>query len=125
MINELNIMTKTGGLFIFALFLFNQCTPVKKQAPESKDTDPHSYAVPEQARVKHLNWKASVDFDTKVITAVATWDIESNSDADLITFDTRTRSIPDGSTRQPPRAGTGHNHHACHEERRYNLYDVA
>ena len=58
-----------------------------------KPTDPHSYAQPAEARVKHLHWKATVDFDKKIINAVATWTIEANADADLITFDTKGLSI--------------------------------
>ena len=58
-----------------------------------KPTDPHSYAQPAEARVKHLHWKAAVDFDKKIINAVATWTIEAHADADLIIFDTKGLSI--------------------------------
>lgn len=51
-------------------------------------TDPHSYAHPDQARVTHLNWDATVDFENKKIDAVATWDITSADDATEIIFDT-------------------------------------
>ena len=52
-------------------------------------SDPHSFAVPADARVKHLSWKADVDFDKKVISAIATWTIEAKPDADIIIFDTK------------------------------------
>lgn len=50
-------------------------------------TDPHSYAQAD-AKVKHLNWIAEVDFNTKKIQAVANWNIESQAGAENIFFDT-------------------------------------
>ena len=50
-------------------------------------TDHHSYSRPEEAVVTHLNWNAAVDFDTRVITATATYDIETAADAERIIFD--------------------------------------
>jgi len=44
-------------------------------------TDSHSFAKPNEARVTHLNWKAFIDFDTKIIKATATWSILSNENA--------------------------------------------
>tara|TARA_R110002096_G_scaffold431885_1_gene647626 strand:+ start:29385 stop:31271 length:1887 start_codon:yes stop_codon:yes gene_type:complete len=49
--------------------------------------DPHSYAEPNQAIVKHLNWNAFVDFENKQIKGTANWDIETSSDASNIVFD--------------------------------------
>ena len=43
-------------------------------------TDHHSYSRPDEAVVTHLNWNAAVDFDTRVITATATYDIEAAAD---------------------------------------------
>lgn len=51
--------------------------------------DPHSFSKPAEARVTHLSWKAKVDFDTKVIYATATWDIEVGEGAKEIIFDTK------------------------------------
>jgi leukotriene-A4 hydrolase len=82
-------MAKIGWSFILLVLLFNQCTEVKKQETESKPTDPHSFSLPADARVKHLSWSATVDFNTKIITATAGWDIEHTPDADLIIFDTK------------------------------------
>lgn len=75
--------------FIFLAAL--SCTTEKRMEPirTNKTTDPHSYAEPATARVKHLSWKAEVDFDSKTISAIATWTIEAAPDADLITFDTK------------------------------------
>ena len=49
--------------------------------------DHHSYSRPDEAVVTHLNWNAAVDFDTRVITATATYDIEAAADAERIIFD--------------------------------------
>lgn len=49
--------------------------------------DPHTYSDPNEAKVTHLEWEAAVDFDTRIITAVATYDIETSDDADDITLD--------------------------------------
>jgi leukotriene-A4 hydrolase len=86
-------MAKLSWSFILLVLLFNQCTNVKKQPTESISPDPHSFSLPDDARVKHLSWKATVDFDAKVINAVATWDIEPADDADLIIFDTKGLNI--------------------------------
>ncbi|MBT1687245.1 leukotriene A4 hydrolase C-terminal domain-containing protein [Fulvivirgaceae bacterium PWU37] len=59
----------------------------------AKATDIHSNADPQEARVKHLHWKAAVDFEQQVIRATATWEIEAAADADLITFDTKGLTI--------------------------------
>lgn len=48
--------------------------------------DPHSYAKAE-AKVRHLNWLAEVDFESKKIKAVANWTIETQSGAENIFFD--------------------------------------
>ena len=50
-------------------------------------TDFHSYSQPDEARVVHLNWDASVDFDRRVITGTATYDIACAADAERIVFD--------------------------------------
>ena len=55
--------------------------------------DPHSFSNPIDARVKHLNWKARLDFETKTIDATAIWDIETGADTDLIIFDTKDLKI--------------------------------
>lgn len=82
-------MAKLSWSLIILVLIFNQCTDVKTQQTEMAAADPHSFSIPDHARVKHLNWKATVDFDNKVIHATATWEIEHKSDADLIIFDTK------------------------------------
>jgi aminopeptidase N len=87
-------------LFLAAGVLSIACQSKKEPAPEplmtsapAKATDIHSNADPKEAHVKHLRWKATVDFDQQVIRATATWEIEASADADLITFDTKGLTI--------------------------------
>lgn len=55
--------------------------------------DPHSFANPADVRATHLNWKASINFQSKIISATATWDIENYSDSDVALFDTKDLDI--------------------------------
>ncbi|HEX6225357.1 MAG TPA: aminopeptidase, partial [Chryseolinea sp.] len=78
----------------FIIFLiFTGCQPEKKQEETSMKKDQHSFSQPDKARVTHLNWKAKVDFEKKVIEAVATWKFEAASDAEEIVFDTKGLTI--------------------------------
>ena len=56
-------------------------------------TDPHSFAKSNDAIVTHLNWNATVDFTTKIISAEAEWTIENKTGTDKIVFDTRDLNI--------------------------------
>lgn len=64
-------------------------TPEKITMPQ----DPHSFAKPSEAKVTHLSWKATVNFDTRTISATASWKIEATPDADLIILDTKGLAI--------------------------------
>ncbi|MEX2231966.1 MAG: M1 family metallopeptidase [Cyclobacteriaceae bacterium] len=55
--------------------------------------DPHSYSVPAEAKVKHLIWKARINFDSKTIEGTATWNIENHNNADTIILDTKDLNI--------------------------------
>jgi leukotriene-A4 hydrolase len=77
----------TSCLIIF--LIFTGCQPEKKQEQTSMKKDQHSFSKPDQARVTHLNWKATVDFETKTIQAVAIWNIEAAEGAEEIIFDTK------------------------------------
>ncbi len=55
--------------------------------------DPHSFAKPGEAVVKHLSWKAKINFESHVISATATWTIENKSNATRIILDTRDLDI--------------------------------
>lgn len=61
----------------------------EKSNPAMITTDPHSFSCPEEARVKHLQWKATIDTESKTIHATATWTIEVKNDADLLTLDVK------------------------------------
>lgn len=56
-------------------------------------TDPHSFSRPAEARVTHLQWDATVDFETRTISALASWDIQPSAGADTIIFDAKGLSI--------------------------------
>lgn len=58
-----------------------------------KTKDIHSAAEPNQARVTHLSWKATVDFATKTIHGEAIWNIQTAPDADVILLDTKGLNI--------------------------------
>lgn len=55
--------------------------------------DHHSYSHPQEARIAHLNWDASIDFNARTITGTATYDIETAEDAKRIVFDTHNLTI--------------------------------
>ncbi len=73
-------------LLAFAISGCSTSQPEKKETPMKQD--PHSYAIPAEASVKHLSWRAIVDFDSKTIDATAEWTIE-NDGADSIRLDTK------------------------------------
>lgn len=56
-------------------------------------TDFHSFSRPEEAVVTHLDWNAKVDFETRTIAAVATYDIETSADAERIMLDVRELNV--------------------------------
>ena len=55
--------------------------------------DNHSFAEPNDVIVTHLSWDASVDFDTKVISGTATFDIDNKTKGKKIIFDIRDLNI--------------------------------
>jgi leukotriene-A4 hydrolase len=55
--------------------------------------DPHSFAKPEQAVVKHLDLDIAVDFDKKIISGKATVDVEAKNGAKEVVLDTRGLTI--------------------------------
>ncbi|MEO8772775.1 MAG: aminopeptidase, partial [Gelidibacter sp.] len=46
--------------------------------------EPHSYAKPNNAFIKHLNLDISVDFESEVIRGKATYTIENNKSTQII-----------------------------------------
>jgi leukotriene A-4 hydrolase/aminopeptidase len=75
-------------LFIMAISMM-QCTTQPKQETSIMKKDPHSYSKPTEAKVTHLSWKASVDFDAKKINGTATWSIEQTGNPGTIIFDSK------------------------------------
>ncbi len=57
------------------------------------EMDPHSYARPQEVLMTHLSWDASIDFDQKVITAVAEITFENKTDASHLYLDTKELKI--------------------------------
>ncbi len=55
--------------------------------------DPHTWSKPNEARVKHLEWDAEVNFESHTIAAVASYVIENISGTDTIVFDTKGLAI--------------------------------
>lgn len=51
--------------------------------------DPHSFARPNEVVIKHLDLDINVDFDKKILSGIAKYNIENKTNSDLIYFDTR------------------------------------
>lgn len=77
---------------VFFLFLLFACH-FRKLNDMSAVNDPHSFSVPQSARVTHLHWVATVNFSSKTLDAVATWAIASDDMAQKIILDTKSLRI--------------------------------
>ncbi|MGJ8593906.1 MAG: M1 family metallopeptidase [Aquaticitalea sp.] len=78
------------------LILFN-CEQPKEEKIENKYAEePHSYAQPNEAVIKHLDLDIIVNFDQQIISGTATYDIENN-DASEIILDSKFLEIKDVS----------------------------
>ena len=90
------------------LSIFTACNPEKKttdiptdsiteidstQMKTSIPNDIHTFAVPQDAKITHLDLKLNVDFETKILSGVATYDIEVQNNIDKIYLDTRSLTI--------------------------------
>ncbi len=93
---------KLKSITVFSLLLIlisckqkpeNNLSQTDNQTVNMNFNDPHSFAKPNEAVVKHLKWNATVDFSTKIIYAEAEWTIENKSGTDKIIFDTRDLTI--------------------------------
>ncbi len=68
--------------------------PVENKVEEQAYTQPiHSYALPNEAVVKHLNLDVEVSFDEQKISGWATYDIETSADAQKVVFDVKDLDI--------------------------------
>ena len=97
---NLNFKNLAVAFFAITITLFSSCTSTHETSPRSqailkmkKATDHHSYSKPEVAVVKHLDWSAIVDFDSRIISATASYDINTSNTADEIIFDIRELDI--------------------------------
>lgn len=63
------------------------------QMNTSIPNDVHTFATPEDAKITHLDLKLNVDFDKKMLSGVATYDIEVQNNIDKIYLDSRSLSI--------------------------------
>ncbi|MGB0402577.1 MAG: M1 family metallopeptidase [Salibacteraceae bacterium] len=61
--------------------------PVKEN--KMKFNDSHSFSEPENARITHLIWDANIDFDSKIISATASYDINNLTGGNKIILDTK------------------------------------
>lgn len=74
--------------FVYAC-IFMGCMTTKSDTMINKNRqDPHSYAKPDRCMIKHLDWSASIDFDRRVVSAVAKWDIVLSGDDNQLILDT-------------------------------------
>lgn len=55
--------------------------------------DPHTQSNYKDVSLKHLDWKAVVDFDNSTIQADATWTIDNHSNSDFLVLDTKDLEI--------------------------------
>lgn len=101
-------MKKLSLLIVLALVALTSCNdgpknenPSTERSEESKSKiaamklaqDNHSFSRPNDAVVTHLAWDAKVDFETKVISGTAHFDIDNKSKGNKIIFDTRDLDI--------------------------------
>ncbi len=76
-------------LYILLCLSLMACQQNKTADPDKNSADPHSYARPAEAVVKHLDLTLEVDFTAHVLTGKAEWTIANLAKADTIIFDTR------------------------------------
>ena len=84
-------------LLVFFATVVMSCSKTAEETEQTpmKEVDPHSFSQPDIAKITHLDWQATVDFDTQTIEATATYDIEKSQSAGQIVFDTNDLTILD------------------------------
>ncbi|WKK86769.2 M1 family metallopeptidase [Marivirga arenosa] len=78
--------------FLMALFSCNEKKDMENNRVSVinyKGKDMHTFSNSEEAKIKHLNWEAFVDFENKIINAIAQFDIEKYPNAEKIILDTK------------------------------------
>lgn len=72
-------------LFLSITFIFLACNQEKKETPIAKYVqEPHSYAQPNEAVIKHLDLNFEANFETKTIKGIAKYTIENNNAKQII-----------------------------------------
>ena len=88
---------KKIGLLVLSIALAISCQkkdPSEKTTPQNQTTkDSHSFSNPAEAVVKHLDLDIKVDFDSQMISGIASWTIENTSKGNQIIFDENTLII--------------------------------
>ena len=79
-------------LGFFFLLLMAACKLNNKENIFDK-IDQHSYAIPSEAKVTHLDLALELDFDSKTIKGTAVYDLMLNKNASKVIFDTRDLNI--------------------------------
>ena len=71
------------------------CNPDKEQEEMTQKTRPdnHSYSIPEEAVVNHLDWDVKVDFENQTISGIASWTINKSENASEIIFDSKLLNV--------------------------------
>ena len=72
-------------LIAFATIFMMSCVKTEKETKVLKYVEePHSYAQPNEAVITHLDLDIDVNFDTKIISGTACYDIETNEASEII-----------------------------------------
>ncbi|MBA3550423.1 MAG: M1 family metallopeptidase [Nannocystis sp.] len=71
-------------------------------APHTAGQDPHSFARPDEARVRHVGLDLDVDFEAQVLIGAATLKIDRAADAQELVLDTRDLTIVEVATGTAP-----------------------
>ena len=79
-------MNTSKALLYLILFIMTSCTQPKEEKVivYSYVEEPHSYAKPNNAFIKHLDLEINVDFENEIIEGKATYEIENNKSSQII-----------------------------------------
>ncbi|MGL1885751.1 MAG: M1 family metallopeptidase [Reichenbachiella sp.] len=81
-------------LLLSTLLILGACTTKIDTTNTQIDImDKHSFSKPLEAKVTHLNWQATVDFENSVIHAIAKLDIKKAKDVTALLLDTKSLNI--------------------------------
>lgn len=82
---------KNAVLAVIATIFMISCAETKKEEMKALKyvEEPHSYAQPNEAVITHLNLDIDINFDKKVISGSASYDITNNNEATEIILDAK------------------------------------